>query len=225
MIDNDAVLLESRTLRTSMAERTDALEKVKALLMLPDGVHVTRRMVADYFEVDDEAIRSLVRRHRDELTESGFVLLKGSDLQSFLWVNMTHRTVPGTGLGVFPRRAVLDVAMLLRDSEVARAVRRYLLDAVERPADLSGVTIGQLVGQATGAVQQRVDGLRQGIAALEARHAGLVAQVRRDQELLAALSARLADTSSAVHTLGGRVDLLCTISAAPGGGGHRRRRR
>lgn len=102
MIDNDAVLLESRTLRTSMAERTDALEKVKALLMLPDGVHVTRRMVADYFEVDDEAIRSLVRRHRDELTESGFVLLKGSDLQSFLWVNMTHRTVPGTGLGVFP---------------------------------------------------------------------------------------------------------------------------
>lgn len=98
-------------------------------------------------------------------------------------------------------------------------MRRYLLDAVERPADLSEVTIGQLVGQATGAVQQRVDGLRQGIAALEARHAGLVAQVRRDQELLAALSARLADTSSAVHTLGGRVDLLCTISAAPGGEG------
>ncbi|MDH6119645.1 hypothetical protein ABH930_004403 [Kitasatospora sp. GAS204A] len=223
-MNNDAVLLESRTLRASMAERTDALEKVKALVLLPDGVHVTRRMVADYFEVDDEAIRSLVRRHRDELSESGFVLLKGSDLQRFLWVNTTHRKVPGTGLGLFPRRAVLNVAMLLRDSEVARAVRRHLLDAVERPADLSGVTIGQIVDQATRAVQQRVTELQQGIAALEARHAVLSAQVRRDQELLAALTVRLADTSSVVHSLGGRMDVLCTLSSSPGGGRRRRRR-
>ncbi|MEY9943746.1 hypothetical protein [Kitasatospora sp. GAS1066B] len=223
-MNNDAVLLESRTLRASMAERTDALEKVKALLLLPDGIYVTARMMADYFEVGERAINAVVHRHRVELSSNGYTVLKGAELQEFLSCNLQLRKFPGTGLGLFPRRAVLNVAMLLRDSEVARAVRRHLLDAVERPADLSGVTIGQIVDQATRAVQQRVTELQQGIAALEARHAVLSAQVRRDQELLAALTVRLADTSSVVHSLGGRMDVLCTLSSSPGGGRRRRRR-
>lgn len=37
-------------------------------------------------------------------------------------------------IALLPRRAVLSVGMLLRDSTVARRVRDYLLDA-EKPAD------------------------------------------------------------------------------------------
>src|SRR3954471_21994970 len=51
----ETALLESRALRDSVIERTDALDKVKILTMLPDGVHVTTRIVAAYFEVREEA--------------------------------------------------------------------------------------------------------------------------------------------------------------------------
>ncbi|MGW3655797.1 hypothetical protein ACWD6R_08825 [Streptomyces sp. NPDC005151] len=56
---NDAVLLESRSLRASIVEQTEALDRVKVLSLLPDGMHVTTAMVAAaYFEVGVEAIKS-----------------------------------------------------------------------------------------------------------------------------------------------------------------------
>ncbi|GAA2467053.1 restriction endonuclease [Streptomyces macrosporus] len=126
MVD-ETVLLESRALRESVAGRTEALDKVKALSVLPDGLHVTTRMVADYFEVGVEAVKSLVKDHREELQANGYRLLTGPALRSFkdlCGLNPRTRSV-----GVFSRRAVLNVAMLLRDSVVARQVRAYLLDA------------------------------------------------------------------------------------------------
>jgi len=63
MIDQTA-LLESQTLRSSVLDRTDVLDRVKALSLLPDGMHVTTAMVAAYFEVTVEAVRALVHDHR-----------------------------------------------------------------------------------------------------------------------------------------------------------------
>ncbi|MEV6167803.1 hypothetical protein AB0L99_06205 [Streptomyces sp. NPDC051954] len=48
---NESALLESKTLRGSVLERTDVLDRVKALSLLPDGMHVTTAMVAAYFGV------------------------------------------------------------------------------------------------------------------------------------------------------------------------------
>ncbi|MER7489096.1 hypothetical protein ABTY20_24930 [Streptomyces sp. NPDC126497] len=47
----ESVLLESRTLRQSVSGRTDVLDRVKALSLLPDGMRVTTAMVAAYFDV------------------------------------------------------------------------------------------------------------------------------------------------------------------------------
>lgn len=124
---NDSVLLESRTLRTSVLERTHVLDKVKALSLLPDGMHVTTAMVAAYYEVGIKAIRSLVLDHRGELDDSGYRVLSGAELSSFK--ELGYIQSQASSLAVFPRRAVLNVGMLLRDSEVARQVRAYLLDA------------------------------------------------------------------------------------------------
>jgi hypothetical protein len=44
--------------------------------------------------------------------------------------NLSSTHVRGRGIAVYDRRAVLNVAMLLRESEVARAVRSHLLDIV-----------------------------------------------------------------------------------------------
>ncbi|MEU0069115.1 restriction endonuclease [Streptomyces sp. NPDC006332] len=129
---NESALLESKSLRGSVLERTDVLDKVKSLSLLPDGMHVTTAMVATYFDVTIEVIRQLTKRHREELDVNGMTVLRGSDLQKFESdnVSLSLGSYPQArrSLTIYSRRAVLNIAMLLRDSEVARQVRRYLLD-------------------------------------------------------------------------------------------------
>ncbi|MGW8377794.1 restriction endonuclease [Streptomyces sp. ODS28] len=128
---NETVLLESRSLRSTMAERHDVLDKVKALTLLPDGVHVTTRMVATYFEVDIEAIKSLVKDHRSEVESNGYRLLSADELRAFKELSSLDKHA-GRHVAVFTRRTVLNVALLLRDSVVARQVRSHLLDTEAR---------------------------------------------------------------------------------------------
>ncbi|MQY12638.1 hypothetical protein SRB5_27740 [Streptomyces sp. RB5] len=130
-------LLASRALRTEVAGRTEALDKVKALVLLPDGLHVTTKMVADYFGIGLKTLESLVLDHRDELESNGYQVLAGASLTSFKKVCAVSPRV--NSIALFTRRTVLNVAMLLRDSVVARHVRTHLLDRAEstpgRPVD------------------------------------------------------------------------------------------
>ena len=48
---NESALVESKSLRHGVLGRTNVLDKVTALSLLPDGMHVTTAMVAAYFEV------------------------------------------------------------------------------------------------------------------------------------------------------------------------------
>ncbi|GAA4858114.1 hypothetical protein [Kitasatospora terrestris] len=131
----EAVILESPTFRRQLAGRTDALDKVKALVLLPDGVHITTRMVADYFEVDEKVVQKVTERHRSELAANGMAVLRGAELQEFktdmLSVFPAGYPQARSGLALFTRRAVLNVALLLRGSAVARQVRQHVLDVVE----------------------------------------------------------------------------------------------
>ncbi|GAA2945675.1 restriction endonuclease [Streptomyces enissocaesilis] len=124
---NETALLESKSLRASVASRTEVLDKVKALSLLPDGMHVTTAMVASYFQVGIKAIESLVLDNREELEANGYRVLSGTKLTSFKEVSGIQSR--SRALALYPRRTVLNIAMLLRDSEVARQVRTYLLDA------------------------------------------------------------------------------------------------
>lgn len=140
----ELALVESRTLRASLTHRVEALDKVKTLIMLPDGTYVTTKMVATYFEVDPEAIKKIVQRHRAELESNGMTVLGGSTLVTFARdiLSLSNEGYPQlrSNLTLFPRRVVLNVGMLLRDSPVAQRVRSYLLDVeeqvVHRPADV-----------------------------------------------------------------------------------------
>ncbi|KUL22877.1 restriction endonuclease [Streptomyces regalis] len=158
MIDQSA-LLESKSLRDSVLERTDVLDKVKALSLLPDGMHVTTAMVAAYFGVTAEAIRQLKARHREELSCSGMVTLQGPELAEFKRDVLSRfpggYPQPRASLTLYSRRAVLNIAMLLRDSEVARQVRTYLLDMeylvrtqpVENPAPADVASLDDRIDQ------------------------------------------------------------------------------
>ncbi|RKN43192.1 restriction endonuclease [Streptomyces hoynatensis] len=122
-------LLESRGLRARVADRVQALDRVKALVLLPDGTHVTTRMVADYFEVEVNAIRALIHDHREEVEANGYRVLTGTELSYFKQLTCIQSST--ASLALFSRRTVLNVATLLRESNVARQVRTYLLDAEE----------------------------------------------------------------------------------------------
>lgn len=128
-IPNELVLTESRTARQQYGIRIDVLEKVRAIPLLPDDLHITTEGVAAYFDADVKTIEKLVERNREELDANGFRVVTGTaltDIKSVCQMQSRARA-----LALFDRRAMLNVAMLLRDSEVARAVRRYLLDSEE----------------------------------------------------------------------------------------------
>ena len=135
---SEIALLESRAMRVEHVGRVEALDKVKALSLLPDSIHVSTEGVARYFEVSTGVIRQLTSRHREELAASGMLVMRGADLREYQSDNMSLSS-EGEGsypqrrssLTLFTRRAVLNVAMLLRDSDIARRVRTYLLDAEE----------------------------------------------------------------------------------------------
>lgn len=148
---SESVLLESRSARSGMSHHVEVLDKVKTLALAPDGVHATTRDVAAYFEVSEKAVYNLAHRFRDELSESGLRVLRGSELREYETFNLKVSSAAAesypqqrNSLAVYTRRTVLNVAMLLRDSEVARRVRAYLLDvekaAVPGPRESSSVS-------------------------------------------------------------------------------------
>lgn len=121
-------------MRAQTVERTDVLDKVKALALLPDGIHATTEGLASYYEVHVDAIKSIVRRHRQELEENGFRKLSGEELREFVRVTLTPAdevSSKARSLNLFTRRTILNVGQLLVESVVARQVRTYLLNVEE----------------------------------------------------------------------------------------------
>jgi len=149
----EVILTESRSARAQYGDRADALDKVKALDLMPDDLHVTTAMVAAYFEVGVDSIGSLVKRHRDELVGNGLRVLRGDELREFKSsgsdVEGQHHFVGASSLTLFTRRAVLNVAMLLVESDIARRVRRALLDSYEerRSAPQPALGVGEVERQ------------------------------------------------------------------------------
>ncbi|MDT2275117.1 hypothetical protein P7H20_10160 [Paenibacillus larvae] len=123
---NSSALIESKTLRESVIDRTEVLDKVKKLSMLPDDVHTSMELVAEFYEVPKQTIKSLIRNNREELDSDGLRVLIGDELGSIKELaNIGNKVRSFT---IIPRRAVLRIGMLLRDSQVARSVRDHLLN-------------------------------------------------------------------------------------------------
>ena len=98
-------------------------------------IYVTREMTANFFEVDMRTISRYLEQNNEELTENGYEVLRGKRLKSFIEafknsgkdINVPTKI---TVLGVFDFRAFLNMAMLLSESDKARALRQMMLDIV-----------------------------------------------------------------------------------------------
>lgn len=142
MHEND--LLENKAFREKLVAKVEVLEKVKKLLLIPGTEKATVGQVAGYFEVGEEAIKAVVQRNRIELEEDGLYSKSGRETKEFLEsCNLQPSNFRGgfetegmrfsnRGNLLFPRRAILRIGMLLRDSEIAKEVRTQLLNIEEK---------------------------------------------------------------------------------------------
>ncbi|MGV6935914.1 hypothetical protein ACWA2B_10405 [Paenibacillus sp. CMM36] len=132
---NEMILTESKTMRDELVFKDSVLDKVKQVSMLPGTFELTIDMIANYYEVGYEAVMSIIKRHRDEFNEYAELrVLKGKSLKEFRDVHLELRQIIDSNtrnLTVVNRRGLLRVGMLLTKSEVAKAIRHYLLNVEE----------------------------------------------------------------------------------------------
>lgn len=146
---NETQFIDDRTLRDNAVGNYEVLEKVKKLLLIPELEVMTTEQVADYYEVDYDAVKKVYQRNTDELESDGMhiekmeTFLKGQNVSFqkernkaiLTYDNGITFSVTNRGLKVFPRRAILRVGMLLRDSVIAKEVRTQLLNIEEKSSD------------------------------------------------------------------------------------------
>lgn len=147
-------LINDEALRNQCIDHYEVLEKVKELLLIPGTDFMSVKQVSDYYEVGIEAIQSLYKDYKNELDEDGVSIRSYKDLLIVLkgqlkigqgkttvyLDNGSSIEVPRRGLKVFPRRAILRIGMLLRDSEIAKEVRTQLLNIEEKTSEVTKIS-------------------------------------------------------------------------------------
>lgn len=142
-------IISDRSMRDKCVGHYEVLESVKELLLIPGTDYMTTEQVADYYQVEYDAIKKVYQRNEDELLSDGMCIrrmndfLKGQNVSFqkernkaiLTYENGMSFTVTNRGLKVFPRRAILRIGMLLRDSEIAKEVRTQLLNIEEKVSD------------------------------------------------------------------------------------------
>ena len=129
--------------------KIEVLDKVGKLLSLGKTEFSTVKQIAQYYKVGEEAIQSVIKRHRNELNEDGLKKCTRDNIKlvisnaNITKINSGKRgfskylidddelVIGGFGTTLFPKRAVLRIGMLLRDSKVAAELRSKLLNIVE----------------------------------------------------------------------------------------------
>lgn len=119
--------------RDEYITKIDVLSKVKVLLLLGGTEFATTKQVAEYYGTGVEAIKSIIKRHRSELESDGMAHKRYSDIKK---VTVQDEPILSSGVSyrgamLFPKRAILRIGMLLRDSEIAKGIRSQLLNIEE----------------------------------------------------------------------------------------------
>lgn len=114
----------------------------------------TTAQIAEYFDVSTKTIKRHLDTHREELDNNGYVVLKGQKLKEFktMFAHLLYSDIEDDDrdidvpiikqvsnsqllrglnkIGVFNFRALLNIGMLLTESERAKALRSTILDIV-----------------------------------------------------------------------------------------------
>lgn len=136
----------SKELTTSLVARKNVLNNTYALQQLESNLELgglafegetvfTKQQAADLLAIDERTIDRYLSSHSDELGGSGYRVIKGKSLKNMRLsyvddTNVADISPKAPSLGVFTFRALLNLAMLVTESDRARAIRSRMLDIV-----------------------------------------------------------------------------------------------
>lgn len=140
----------ARDLTTSQVDRQNILNNENAVteiqnqtglqgIMFEGRLRFTKAMVASFFEVDVRTIERYVSENLEEISATGYEIIKGKRLKDFLNCVLAQ-DVPDINVGnisnrtpqiaLFDFKAFLNISMLLVESENAKVLRQIMLDIV-----------------------------------------------------------------------------------------------
>ncbi len=124
--------------RQNILNNRYAIEKIEEHLGLggtyyEEELLFTKQQLVEIFGISESTIEKYLTSHSEELSANGYKVLRGQKLREFK--DATDGTVTDYGtkttvLGVFTFRATLNLAMVLVESDLARAIRSRILDIV-----------------------------------------------------------------------------------------------
>ena len=138
-------------------ENIKVLDTVKEILTLGNTDLMTVQMVADYYEVPKRTINSLIFDNREELLENGLKIVSGKEVKDILvnspqeltnykgYFEYENQKFANRSNTLINKRVLLNIGMLLKYSEVAKELRRRILDIVYDTDEGNGNTDNVLI--------------------------------------------------------------------------------
>jgi hypothetical protein len=130
-------LTESAIDRQNILNNKFALNKIQEHvgfvgMFFNDEYKFTTNQVELFFEVDNRTISRYLKLYEQELKHNGYEVIKGKVLKEFKtqFGHLLEEGIKAPQLGVFNFRAILNLAMLLVESENAKLLRSKVLDIV-----------------------------------------------------------------------------------------------
>lgn len=228
-------LIDDKRFREKCIDRMEVLDKVKTVLLIPEMECMTVQQVAEYYNVPIETIRSQYKENRDEFESDGAIKhsinsikgligglstnLKTTNYRGRMEIQFDENTklvIPNVGIILFPKRAILRMGMLLRDSKIAKEVRTQLLNIVEHTAEEKPEIITKEIdieqglyldigkAFATGDIMQFAQATQK-LTEYQNRH---IAKLKAEKEVLAANILKWTDRASAnrlIRVLNGKL--------------------
>ena len=123
--------------RQNILNNKDAIDNIRRYLGIDgmyfeDELRFTRQQIIDFYEIDSSTIDRYLSKNIKELTQNGYIILKGKSLASFKrqFGSTLQEGLKAPSLGVFNFRAFLNLGMLLAESDKAKLLRSAILDIV-----------------------------------------------------------------------------------------------
>lgn len=137
----------NKDLTTSLVARKNVLNNPYALTQLESNLQLggmnfqtatvfTKLQAAEILDIDERTIDRYLSSHSDELKDNGYQVIKGKALRELRLAYVDDTNVvdiinpKAPSLGLFSFRTVLNLAMLVTESERAKAIRSRMLDIV-----------------------------------------------------------------------------------------------
>ena len=130
--------VESQSVRNDTLDNIsyDFLDKIKIIPYLTNDMVISTNQIANFYECGLEAVKTIIKRNREEFENDGMIVLKGQDLKDFKEEIGEVQNEPtlnyASSLTILPKRSLFRIGMILTNNAIATKIRNYLLNIEEK---------------------------------------------------------------------------------------------